>query len=143
MADQSGLAYEGKIGVMQVARILAYALGHWGSSAQYLYLTVSILGSLGVRHSNLWAIQTHVAERISGISLSSFGAFSHYFVVRSAKSSEQHLGVIVCDAQSFQAVRGKSQAGFQGLWVGLSNANPAQFITGRQIASARNNVDVR
>jgi cation transport protein ChaC len=70
VADRSGPAYAGKMGTVQVARILAHAAGHWGSSAQYLYRTVSMLESLGIRDRNLWAIQAHVAEAIPGISLS-------------------------------------------------------------------------
>jgi cation transport protein ChaC len=70
VADRSGPAYAGKMDVVQVARILAHAAGHWGSSAQYLYRTVSMLESLGIRDRNLWALQAHVAETIPSISLS-------------------------------------------------------------------------
>jgi cation transport protein ChaC len=70
VADRSGPAYAGKMGITQVARILAHAAGHWGSSAQYLYRTVSMLESLGIRDRNLWALKAHVAEVISSISLS-------------------------------------------------------------------------
>jgi cation transport protein ChaC len=67
VADRSGPAYAGKMGDTQVARILAHAAGHWGSSAQYLYRTVSMLESLGIRDRNLWAIQAHVAEMIPSV----------------------------------------------------------------------------
>jgi cation transport protein ChaC len=71
VADRCGPAYVGKLGVKQVARIVAHAAGHWGSSAQYLHRTVSMLEAFGVRDRNLWAIQVHVAEEIPNISLSS------------------------------------------------------------------------
>ncbi|WP_352506722.1 MULTISPECIES: hypothetical protein [unclassified Mesorhizobium] len=41
---------------------LARAAGHWGSSAQYLFRTVSMLEESGIRDRNLWHVQDLVAQ---------------------------------------------------------------------------------
>jgi cation transport protein ChaC len=61
VADTNGPAYSGKLPVENVAGVLARAAGHWGSAAQYLYRTVSMIESLGIRDRNLWKIQRLVA----------------------------------------------------------------------------------
>jgi cation transport protein ChaC len=48
----------------QVAAILAKAVGHWGSGAEYLMHTVQELERLGVHDRNLWRLQKLVADRI-------------------------------------------------------------------------------
>jgi glutathione-specific gamma-glutamylcyclotransferase len=56
--------YSGDLLPDQVAAILAKAVGHWGSGAEYLMQTVQELERLGVHDRNLWRLQKLVAERI-------------------------------------------------------------------------------
>lgn len=51
----------------EVARILARACGHGGSSAEYLYNTVLHLGRAGIRDRNLWRLQRLVAAEIRAL----------------------------------------------------------------------------
>jgi cation transport protein ChaC len=48
----------------EVAQILAWACGHVGSCAAYLFHTVAKLDELGIRDRNLWRLQQMVAEEI-------------------------------------------------------------------------------
>jgi len=47
-----------------VAWRLAHACGHFGSSAEYLFNTVSNLEALGISDQNLWTIQRLAAHEI-------------------------------------------------------------------------------
>ncbi|TJV43469.1 MAG: gamma-glutamylcyclotransferase [Mesorhizobium sp.] len=64
VAAPDGKAYAGRLPLEQVADTLARAAGHWGSSAQYLFRTVSKLEESGIRDRNLWRIQDLVARQI-------------------------------------------------------------------------------
>lgn len=64
VAAPDGRAYAGRLPLEQVAHTLAHAAGHWGSSAQYLFRTVSKLEESGIRDRNLWRIQDLVAQQI-------------------------------------------------------------------------------
>lgn len=64
VAAPEGRAYAGRLPLEQVADTLARAAGHWGSSAQYLFRTVSKLEESGIRDRNLWRIQDLVAQQI-------------------------------------------------------------------------------
>ncbi|AGB44700.1 gamma-glutamylcyclotransferase [Mesorhizobium sp. CO1-1-7] len=64
VAAPGGKAYAGRLPLEQVADTLARAAGHWGSSAQYLFRTVSKLEESGIRDKNLWRIQDLVARQI-------------------------------------------------------------------------------
>ena len=48
----------------RIADVLASAVGHWGSMAEYLYKTVAQLERLGIADRFLWRMQKLVAERI-------------------------------------------------------------------------------
>jgi glutathione-specific gamma-glutamylcyclotransferase len=67
VASAGGPAYAGKLPLEDVARVLASAAGHWGSSAQYLYRTVSMLEECGIRDRNLWEVQKLVAKEIESL----------------------------------------------------------------------------
>lgn len=64
VATRDGPAYAGKLPLMQVAQVLARAAGHWGSAAQYLFRTVTMLEGHGIRDRNMWRIQSLVAQEI-------------------------------------------------------------------------------
>ncbi|MNY33451.1 ChaC-like protein [compost metagenome] len=64
VAARDGAAYAGKLPMDQVARVLASAAGHWGSAAQYLYRSVTMLQEQGIRDRNMWRIQHLVAQEI-------------------------------------------------------------------------------
>lgn len=57
VAAPDGKAYAGRLPLDQVAQTLARAAGHWGSSAQYLFRTVSMLEEGRIRDRNLWHVQ--------------------------------------------------------------------------------------
>jgi cation transport protein ChaC len=63
-ASRQGMAYAGKLPLESVASVLARAAGHWGSAAQYLYRTVSMLREHGIEDRNLWRLQELVAQEI-------------------------------------------------------------------------------
>lgn len=48
----------------QIAQVLAAAVGHRGSMAEYLFATVSHLEQLGIHDRHLWDLQEMVAEQI-------------------------------------------------------------------------------
>lgn len=56
--------YVGRLALEEVAEVVATAAGHWGSCAQYLHETVSLLEQNGIRDRNLWRLQELVARRI-------------------------------------------------------------------------------
>jgi cation transport protein ChaC len=64
VAAPDGKAYAGKLPLEQVAHVLARAAGHWGSCAQYLFRTVTMLEENGIRDRNIWRIQSLVAREI-------------------------------------------------------------------------------
>lgn len=57
-------AYAGRLPLDEVADVLATAVGHLGSGAEYLCNTVEHLEAIGIRDVNLWQLQEMVAERI-------------------------------------------------------------------------------
>ena len=57
-------AYVNGLSDAAVADVLAVAVGHWGSMAEYLHNTVPHLETLGIRDAYLWRLQELVAERI-------------------------------------------------------------------------------
>lgn len=64
VAARDGPAYAGKLPLIQVAQVLARAAGHWGSAAQYLFRTVTMLEGHGIRDRNMRRIQSLVAQEI-------------------------------------------------------------------------------
>ena len=64
IADPEGPAYAGKLPLKKVAWTLARAAGHWGSSAQYLYNTYSMLKSVGIDDKSITELQALVAQEI-------------------------------------------------------------------------------
>lgn len=64
VAAPDGKAYAGKLPLEKVAHVLARAAGHWGSAAQYLFRTVTMLEEHGIRDRNMWRIQSLVAQEI-------------------------------------------------------------------------------
>ncbi|QOF69480.1 gamma-glutamylcyclotransferase [Aminobacter sp. SR38] len=63
-ADRAGPAYAGRQSLGSVANVLATAVGHTGSCAEYLLRTVESLEQRGIRDRRLWQLQAMVAERI-------------------------------------------------------------------------------
>jgi cation transport protein ChaC len=57
--------YSGKLSPEETAAVLARAVGHWGSGAEYLMNTVQQLETLGIHDRNLWKLQKLVAAEIS------------------------------------------------------------------------------
>ena len=57
--------YSGNFSLEDTAAVLARAVGHWGSGAEYLMNTVQQLENLGIHDRNLWRLQDMVAERIA------------------------------------------------------------------------------
>lgn len=62
--EQSSPYYSGDLSADQVAGVLASAVGHWGSGAEYLMNTVQQLENLGIHDRNLWRLQQLVAAKI-------------------------------------------------------------------------------
>jgi cation transport protein ChaC len=63
-ADRKGYNYDGGRSIESIADVLARAVGHWGSCAEYLLQTVKHLEELGIHDRYLWRLQELVAERI-------------------------------------------------------------------------------
>lgn len=63
-AGPKGRGISSGLPLASVAHRLAYACGHFGSSAEYLFNTVSNLEALGVDDQNLWEIQKLAAREI-------------------------------------------------------------------------------
>lgn len=64
IALPTGRAYAGRLPLGDVASVLARAAGHWGSSAQYAFNTISKLEEHGIRDRNLWSLQRLIAQEI-------------------------------------------------------------------------------
>jgi glutathione-specific gamma-glutamylcyclotransferase len=64
VVSSRGRAYDGKRSLSDVASVLSRAAGHWGSSAEYAFRTISTLEEHGIRDRNLWKIQKMMAEDI-------------------------------------------------------------------------------
>lgn len=62
--DRNSKRYIAGLSDDELADILATACGFRGSMAEYLFSTVSILESMGIRDRNLWKLQELVADRI-------------------------------------------------------------------------------
>ena len=67
VALRGGAAYAGKKSLPEVAGVLSRAAGHWGSTAQYVFNTISKLEEHGIRDRNLWRIQRLMADEISSM----------------------------------------------------------------------------
>lgn len=52
---------------LQIADVLARAVGSRGSMAEYLFATVQYLEQMGIHDKNLWTLQALVAERIDAL----------------------------------------------------------------------------
>jgi glutathione-specific gamma-glutamylcyclotransferase len=66
--DRAAANYVGGLSVVATAAILARAVGHWGTGAEYLLNTVQHLEALGIRDRYLWQLQELVAETIMSAS---------------------------------------------------------------------------
>jgi len=64
--EVQGQGYIGQ--ALGVADVLAVAVGHFGSMAEYLHNTVRHLQELGIDDHYLWRLQELVAERIESAS---------------------------------------------------------------------------
>ena len=62
--DRNSDAYVAGLSTEEIADVLAVAVGHWGSMAEYLYNTVQHLEALGIDDRLLWRMQELVAARI-------------------------------------------------------------------------------
>lgn len=62
--DRNGGRYVSGLSTAEIADVLAAAVGHRGSMAEYLHNTVSHLEDLGIHDRHLWELQEMVAERI-------------------------------------------------------------------------------
>ncbi len=62
--DRRSESYVAGLSVEETAEVLATAVGHWGSMAEYLHNTVRHLEDLGIADRLLWRLQELVAERI-------------------------------------------------------------------------------
>lgn len=67
VAARDGKAYAGKLPMERVAHVLARAAGHWGSAAQYLFRTVTMLKEHGIRDRNMSRIESLVAQEIEAV----------------------------------------------------------------------------
>ncbi len=63
-AGPKGRGMTRRLPLAAVATRLANACGHFGSSAEYLFNTISKLEALGIPDRNLWAIQKFAAREI-------------------------------------------------------------------------------
>jgi len=63
--NRKSKAYVGTLAPEDIADTLAKACGHWGSTAEYLFNTVSHLEEHGIHDRYLWRLQALVAERIA------------------------------------------------------------------------------
>jgi cation transport protein ChaC len=62
--DRAAGNYVGDLSIEATAAILARAVGHWGTGAEYLLNTVQHLEALAIRDRYLWQLQKLVAEKI-------------------------------------------------------------------------------
>lgn len=63
--NRESKSYIGKLAPEQIAETLTKACGHWGSGAEYLFNTVSLLEQHGIHDRYLWRLQRLVAERLA------------------------------------------------------------------------------
>jgi cation transport protein ChaC len=63
-ADRSSFLYCGRQPTESTVAVLANAIGHVGSCAEYLMKTVAHLEALGIHDPYLWRLQDQVAARI-------------------------------------------------------------------------------
>ena len=66
--DRKSDFYVTGLSVEEIADVLAVAVGHFGSMAEYLHNTVRHLQELGIDDRYLWRLQELVAERIEAAS---------------------------------------------------------------------------
>jgi len=66
-ADRRGRNFAGGMSSDEIATVLATAVGHWGSCAEYLQQTVDHLEQLGIRDANLWRLQELVARKLMAL----------------------------------------------------------------------------
>jgi len=59
--------YTGKLSEEKTAALIAGAVGHMGSCAEYLMHMVSHLEELGLRDNRLWRLQALVAKELAGV----------------------------------------------------------------------------
>jgi cation transport protein ChaC len=64
VANPKGMSYAGKLSPDETARIIARAVGVWGSCAEYVYETIRHLERFGIRDQGLWKLQSLVADNI-------------------------------------------------------------------------------
>jgi cation transport protein ChaC len=64
VADPAGPAYAGGRTPAAIAWQIARAAGHWGSAAQYLYRTISMLEEHRIHDPEMWLLQALVAQEI-------------------------------------------------------------------------------
>ncbi|MEZ5669815.1 MAG: gamma-glutamylcyclotransferase [Alphaproteobacteria bacterium] len=62
--DRDSGRYVGGLDADRVADMLATAVGHWGTMAEYLHNTVAHLEAEGIHDRRLWRLQEMVAARI-------------------------------------------------------------------------------
>lgn len=62
--DRNSGRYVSGLSEEEVADVLARAVGHRGSMAEYLYATVKHLEDMGIHDHHLWRLQELVADRI-------------------------------------------------------------------------------
>lgn len=67
--DRRSDAYIGGLSAEEIADVLAMAVGHWGSMAEYLHNTVRHLERLGIGDRLLWRLQEMVAGRIEAATM--------------------------------------------------------------------------
>lgn len=66
--NRQAFYYRPERSIAETADVLARAVGHWGSGADYLLQTVTHLEQLGIHDRYLWKLQHMVAERIAAAS---------------------------------------------------------------------------
>jgi cation transport protein ChaC len=64
VANPKGMSYAGKLSLDETARMIAQAVGVWGSCAEYIYETIRHLERFGIRDQGLWKLQSLVARSI-------------------------------------------------------------------------------
>jgi glutathione-specific gamma-glutamylcyclotransferase len=63
--SRSSPYYSGNLTPQETAAILATAVGHWSSGAEYLLNAIQQLENLGIHDRNLWCLQELVAAEIA------------------------------------------------------------------------------
>jgi len=65
--DRRSPRYTGALADSKVAEVLAGAIGHAGTGAEYLLRTVLELEQIGCRDRRLWRLQAMVAEHLAAL----------------------------------------------------------------------------